>query len=103
MAQIYFCRYNNYVICNSIELTMNHMATIGKSGRLVIPIQYRRALGLTEGEGVMISLKDGHIEILPVEKSIKKAQEKVTKYLRSDTDLVEVLFAERKAEVANEQ
>ena len=38
---------------------MNHMTTIGKSGRLIIPVQYRRALGLTEGEGVMISLKNG--------------------------------------------
>ena len=82
---------------------MNHMTTIGKSGRLVIPAQYRKALGLTEGEGVMISLKEGHIEILPIEQSIKNAQEKVAKYLQSDTDLVEILFAERKADAANEQ
>ena len=82
---------------------MNHMATIGKSGRLVIPVQYRKALGLTEGEGVMISLKDGHIEILPVEQTINNVQEKVAKYLQPDTDLVEMLFDERKADVANEQ
>jgi len=82
---------------------MNHMATIGKSGRLVIPVQYRKALGLTEGEGVMISLKDGHIEILPIEQSIKNAQEKVAKYMHSDNDLVEMLFDERRADLANEQ
>ena len=82
---------------------MNHMATIGKSGRLVIPAQYRKALGLTEGEGVMISLKDGHIEILPVEQSIKNSQEKVAKYMQPDSDLVEMLFNERRADVTNEQ
>jgi len=79
------------------------MATIGKSGRLVIPVQYRKALGLTGGEGVMISLKDGQIEILPVEQSIKNAQEKVAKYMQSDNDLVEMLFDERRADLANEQ
>ena len=82
---------------------MNHMATIGKSGRLVIPVQYRKALGLTEGECVMISLKDGHIEILPVEQSIKNSQEKVAKYMQPDSDLVEMLFNERRAGVTNEQ
>jgi len=86
-----------------MEIKMNHMTTLGKSGRLVIPVQYRRALGLTDGEGVMISLKNGHIEISPVDESIKKAQKKVSKYLRSDTDLVEMLFNDRKEEIANEQ
>lgn len=81
---------------------MNHMVTIGKSGRLVIPVQYRKALGLNEGEGVMISLKDGHIEISPIEESIKKAQEKVRKYLKPDTDLVDMLLKERKEESSQE-
>ena len=80
---------------------MNHMTTIGKSGRLVIPVQYRRALGLTEG--VMVSLKNGHIEISPVDESIKKAQKKVSKYLRSDSELVEMLFNDRKEEIENKQ
>ena len=84
-------------------IKMNHMTTIGKSGRLVIPVQFRRALGLTEGEGVMISIKNGHIEISLIDESIKKAQKKVKKYLRSDSDLVEMLFNDRKEEIANEQ
>lgn len=86
-----------------MEIKMNHMVTIGKAGRLVIPVQYRKALGLSEGEGVMISLKNGHIEILPVEKSIKKAQDKVKKYLQPNNNLVDVLFNERKKELVNEE
>lgn len=82
---------------------MNHMTRIGKSGRLVIPIQYRKALGLTEGGGIMISLKDGHIEISPIEEAIKIAQEKVRKYLKPGADLVEMLFEDRTEEVDNEQ
>jgi AbrB family looped-hinge helix DNA binding protein len=82
---------------------MNNMTTIGKSGRLVIPVQYRRALGLTEGDGVMISLKNNHIEISLIDESIKKAQKIVSKYLQSDSDLVEMLINERKEDVQNEQ
>jgi len=81
---------------------MNQMVTIGKSGRLVIPAQYRKALGLIEGEGVMMSLKNGHIEILPIQESIKKAQKKVKKYLQPENNLVEMLFDDRKAEFTNE-
>ncbi|NOQ35941.1 MAG: AbrB/MazE/SpoVT family DNA-binding domain-containing protein [Methylococcaceae bacterium] len=81
---------------------MNQMVTIGKSGRLVIPAQYRKALGLTEGEGVMMSLKNGHIEISPLQESIKKAQKKVKKYLQPNDNLVEMLFDDRKEEFTNE-
>lgn len=82
---------------------MNQIVTIGKSGRLVIPVQYRKALGLAEGEGVMMSLKDGHIEISPVQESIKKAQDRVKKYLQPEHDLVKMLFDDRKEEIGNGQ
>ncbi|MEE9397054.1 MAG: AbrB/MazE/SpoVT family DNA-binding domain-containing protein [Methylococcales bacterium] len=82
---------------------MNQLATIEKSGRLVIPVQYRRALGLEEGEGVMISLKDGHIEISPAGASIRKAQERVKKYLKPGDNLVEMLLKDRREEAGNEK
>ena len=66
---------------------MTHMATIGKSGRLVIPAALRKTLGLSEGDGVTISVKEGHIEISPVAISIQKAQALVKKHLKPDTDL----------------
>jgi len=78
---------------------MNQLSTIGKSGRLVIPAQFRKALGLKEGEGVMIALKNGHLEISPVDSSIKDAQQRVAKYLNPEDDLVEMLFEERKEEL----
>ena len=52
--------------------------------------------GHTEDEGVMISLKNSHIEISPIDELIKRAQKKVRKYLQPETDLVEMLFNERK-------
>ncbi len=82
---------------------MNQLVTIGKSGRLVIPVKFRKALGLKEGEGVMIAIKEGHIEISPIDCSIKDAQERVAKYLKPGDDLVEMLFDERKDEFSNER
>ena len=51
----------------------------------------------------MKDAKNGHIEISLIDESIKKAQKKVGKYLRSDSDLVEMLFNDRKEEIVNEQ
>nr|CAA6813801.1 MAG: AbrB/MazE/SpoVT family DNA-binding domain-containing protein [uncultured Thiotrichaceae bacterium] len=81
---------------------MTHMATIGKSGRLVIPATLRKALGLNEGDGVTIAVKEGHIEISPVAVSIKKAQDLVKKHLKPEDDLVEMLFEERREAINNE-
>ena len=81
---------------------MTHMTTIGKSGRLVIPAAFRKTLGLEEGDGVTIELREGCIEISPVEASIRKAQTQVGKYLKKKQDLVEMLFEERREAVNNE-
>ena len=40
---------------------------IDKLGRLVLPISYRNALGISENSRVRISLCDGEISIIPIE------------------------------------
>ena len=81
---------------------MNQLATLGKSGRLVIPVQFRKTLGLNEGEGVMLKLIGNHIEIAPAKNSVEKAQSMVSKYLKNDESLVDMLLDDRKEEFANE-
>jgi AbrB family looped-hinge helix DNA binding protein len=78
------------------------MAIIGRSGRLVIPASFRKALGLEDGDGVTIELKEGGITIVPIAASVRKAQNRVKKYLKKDDDLVEMLFEERREAVKNE-
>lgn len=82
---------------------MTHLATIGKSGRLVIPAPLRKTLGLEEGDGVTIELKEGRIEISPVAVSVRKAQAMVKQYFQKDDDLVEMLFEDRREAVKNER
>ena len=78
------------------------MATIGKSGRLVIPAALRKSLNLNEGDGVTLAVKDGHIEISPVAVSIHKAPALVKKHLKPENDLVKMLFEERHEAIQNE-
>lgn len=51
---------------------------------------------------MIISLTNEHIEIPSIEQAVKKAQQKIKKYLQPETDLVEMLFNERKEDVENE-
>jgi AbrB family looped-hinge helix DNA binding protein len=40
--------------------------TIGAGGRVVIPAEYRRALGLREGDQVIFRVEDGKLRIVSV-------------------------------------
>ena len=55
---------------------MQQTATkVDRHGRVVIPAEYRRALGLREGDAVVIQLDDGALRILTRAQAIRRAQE----------------------------
>ena len=75
---------------------------VDRHGRVVIPAEYRRALGLREGDEVMLQLDDGSLRILTRSEAIRRAQELVTKRTKGKRSLVDELTAERRAEAARE-
>lgn len=82
---------------------MQHTATkIDKHGRVVIPADYRRALGLRPGQSLTLELNDGALRLVPLAQAIREAQEFVAKYVDKDRSLVAELIAERRAEAARE-
>ena len=82
---------------------MQHTATrIDRHGRVVIPADYRRALGLRPGASLTLELDDGALRLVPLAQAIRKAQESVAKYVDKDRSLVAELIAERRAEAARE-
>ena len=82
---------------------MQQRATkVDRHGRVVIPAEYRRALGLREGDAVVIQLDDGALRILTHAQAIRRAQEIVAKYVSPERSLVDELIAERRAEAARE-
>ena len=82
---------------------MQHTATkIDKHGRVVIPADYRRALGLRPGDSLTLELNGGSLRLVTLAQAIREAQESVAKYVDKDRSLVAELIAERRAEAARE-
>ncbi len=75
---------------------------LGKNGRVVIPAQFRKALGVAEGDTLMMTLEDGTIRILTPRKALQRVQEMVRRYVPEGVSLADELIQERRAEAARE-
>ncbi|MBW4594005.1 MAG: AbrB/MazE/SpoVT family DNA-binding domain-containing protein [Brasilonema angustatum HA4187-MV1] len=54
---------------------------ISEGGRVVIPSEYRKQLGLEVGDEIMIQLVDGEMRICSLEEAVKRAQGIVRRYI----------------------
>jgi AbrB family looped-hinge helix DNA binding protein len=75
---------------------------ISKGGRIVIPAEYRHALGLREGDEVILSLVDGELRLTTRQRELRRAQAIVARYGKDDASWSEELLAERRTEAAHE-
>jgi len=71
-------------------------------GKLVIPAQFRREMGIGAGDTVVVELAQGELRIRSLSSAIKKAQAIVKKFVPADVRLADELIAERKAEAKRE-
>ena len=71
---------------------------IQDGGRVVIPAEYRKALGLRVGDEVIVSLQDDEVSLFAPRRGIKRAQELLRRYVPKGRFLSEELIAERQAE-----
>ena len=76
---------------------------ITERGRIVIPAEFRRALGLRAGDKVVLRLEDGELRVYTVQHAKKRAQDIVSVYLRNSPSLADELIAERRAEAEAER
>jgi AbrB family looped-hinge helix DNA binding protein len=65
-------------------------------GRVVIPAEFRRQLGLQPGAEVVLDIADGELRIRSVRQAIKHAQSLVRRYVEPDTSLADELIADRR-------
>ncbi len=75
---------------------------IFEGGRVVIPAEYRKQLGLEVGDEVIMRLVDGEVRIFTVAQAIKKAQALVRRYVPEGRSLCDELIAERRQESLRE-
>jgi AbrB family looped-hinge helix DNA binding protein len=71
---------------------------LGEGGRIVIPAEYRQALGLQVGDEVILRLEGKELRIFTLNQAIRRAQELVSRYIPQERSLADELIAERRSE-----
>jgi len=71
---------------------------LGDGGRIVIPAEYREAMGLHVGDEVILRLEGKELHIFTLKQAIRRAQELVNRYIPQERSLADELIAERRLE-----
>jgi AbrB family looped-hinge helix DNA binding protein len=75
---------------------------IAEGGRVVIPAELRRELGLEIGDEVIVRVEDNELRILTRGEAVKRAQGLVRQHVKGSRSLVDELSAERRVEAKRE-
>jgi bifunctional DNA-binding transcriptional regulator/antitoxin component of YhaV-PrlF toxin-antitoxin module len=75
---------------------------LAAGGRLVIPIAFRRKLGLEEGDDVIVELRGARLQIVTRDQALRELQDEVCSAISGDVDLVSELIKERRRDSASE-
>jgi bifunctional DNA-binding transcriptional regulator/antitoxin component of YhaV-PrlF toxin-antitoxin module len=87
-----------------MEANMGVMGSkVQDGGRLVVPVELRRELGLQTGTDVILDVVDGALRVRTMEQVIKDVQARVRKYVPEGVSLVDELIADRRAEARAEE
>jgi AbrB family looped-hinge helix DNA binding protein len=75
---------------------------MSKEGRVLIPVELRRALDLKPDEPLNVYEKDGELRIVSRLQGIRKAQAIMAKYKRPGESVVDDFIREKRDEAARE-
>lgn len=75
---------------------------VGAGGRIVIPREMRAALGVAEGDDVLLELDQSGLHVRSVRQAVALAQQTVAKYVKPGQSLSAELIAERRREAERE-
>lgn len=91
------CALNGYLVhMNEIK------AVIGRGGRLNIPSEHRKALGLAEGDEVLVGISEGAIRIQTREAAIDRVQHMLRDRIGEGRSPMNELIEERREEAWRE-
>ena len=78
--------------------------TIGPGGRVVIPSEIRKAMGVAEGDTLLATLVDGELRLLSVQSALKIARDLVKSSISGDgKSVMDELWAERRRQREREE
>ena len=76
---------------------------INENGRLVIPASFRKALGISPGDEVIVRLDEDEVRITTMKKRILRAQAHARRYLKPGVSIVDEFIAERREAAKRER
>jgi len=75
---------------------------VTQGGRIVIPAEMRKQLGIEIGENVNLEYDEGFLKITTRKAVLRRLQENLRKHIPEGVSLVDELIAERRKEAENE-
>lgn len=69
---------------------------MAENGRVVIPADFRKALGVAAGGEIILRWEDDELRISTVQQNIERARRRARQYLKPGVSLVDELIAERR-------
>lgn len=76
---------------------------LGAGGRIVIPAAIREAMGLKEGDRLVVRFEDGELRLMTKQLALERMRELVRKHVPPGVSLVDELIADRRREAAQEE
>lgn len=76
---------------------------VTSGGRVVIPAELRRALGVREGDELLMRLEGQELRLYTHAEAIRQAQERLRRHIPVGRSLSDELMRERRAEAARDK
>jgi AbrB family looped-hinge helix DNA binding protein len=81
---------------------MMHATRMSKEGRVLIPAELRKSLGLSADEPLSVYEKDGELRIVSRLRALRLMQQRMAKFKRPGRSVVDELIRERREEAARD-
>jgi AbrB family looped-hinge helix DNA binding protein len=75
---------------------------VGEGGRVVIPADCRKAMGIEIGDEIVLHMEQGKIVLFTRKQAIQYVQEQLAKYTTNGRQLVDEIITERRNEAEHE-
>lgn len=75
---------------------------VNENGRVVIPASFRKALGIKNGDEVVLRIEDDELRITTLKRRLERAQRHIRRYVKPGRSLVDELIAERREAAKHE-
>lgn len=83
---------------HEVHIMSTATAKLGAGGRVVIPGEFRAALGLQPGDELIVVLEPDGLRILSGASAVRRAQALIAAFVPPEVSLSEELIAERREE-----